>query len=71
MDIDSKHYDTARTKGDHGIWGRQKTTLTRFCFLTTNLPLVDIFDGFSLILYSKIYVLMTFHLLPTYLLLST
>ena len=48
--------------------GRPKTTLTRFWhILTTYLPLVDISDGFSLILYSKIHVSLTFHILPTFL----
>ena len=49
------------------IRGRPKTTLTRFWpFLTTYLPLVDIFEGILSILYSKIYILLIFPLPPTY-----
>ena len=50
-----------------------KYYITRFfSFLTTYPPLVDIFEGISLSLCSKIYLLsLTFLLSPTYLFLST
>ena len=54
------------------VKGHAKTALTRFWpFLTTFLPLVDIFEGISCNLCSKMYPSLTFPLVPTYLLLST
>ena len=52
--------------------GHSKTTLTRFWpFLTTYLPLVDIFEGISILLGMKIYISLTFPQPPTYLIMST